>query len=104
MHNTLIAAGPGFRRGYTNELPSGNVDLAPTILRILGITPPQRLDGRILSEAMANKDAVMLQPETRKIDVTKDFPSGIWRQSLQTSRVGSTEYLDEGNGRFEIKR
>jgi Uncharacterized proteins of the AP superfamily len=104
MHNTLIAAGPDFRRGYTNELPSGNVDLAPTILRILGITPPQRLDGRILSEAMANKDAVMLKPETRKIGVTKDFPSGTWRQSLQISRVGSTEYLDEGNGRFEMKR
>ena len=104
MHNTLIAAGPDFRRGYTNELPSGNVDLAPTILRILGITPPQRLDGRILREAMVNKDAVMLKPETRKIEATKDFPSGTWRQSLQISRVGSTEYLDEGNGRFEMKR
>jgi len=104
MHNTLIAAGPDFRRGYTNELPSGNVDLAPTILRILGITPPQRLDGRILSEAMVNKDAVMLKPEIKIIETTNGFPSGIWRQSLQISRVGSTEYLDEGNGRFEMKK
>jgi len=104
MHNTLIAAGPDFRRGYTNELPSGNVDLAPTILHILGITPPQRLDGRILSEAMVNMDAVMLKPEINKIEATKDFSVGTWRQSLQISRVGSTEYLDEGNGRFEMKR
>jgi arylsulfatase A-like enzyme len=104
MHNTLIAAGPDFRRGYANELPSGNVDLAPTILHILGITPPQSADGRILSEAMVNKDAVMLKPETKIIETTKDFPSGTWRQSLQISRVGSTEYLDEGNGRFEMKR
>ena len=43
MHNTLIAAGPDFRRGETIDLPSGNVDLAPTILRILGITPPQNV-------------------------------------------------------------
>ncbi len=100
MHNTLIAAGPDFRRGNSNALPSGNVDLAPTILRILGITPPQRLDGRILSEAMVNKDAVMLKPETKTIEATKDFPSGTWQQSLQISRVGSTEYLDEGNGGF----
>jgi predicted AlkP superfamily pyrophosphatase or phosphodiesterase len=104
MHNTLIAAGPDFRRGYTNELPSGNVDLAPTILRILGITPPQRLDGRILSEAMVKTDLPILKPEVNEIDVTKDFSAGTWRQSLQISRVGSTEYLDEGNGRFEMKR
>ena len=100
MHNTLIAAGPDFRRGYTDELPSGNVDLAPTILRILGITPSQPVDGRILSEAMVNKDAVVSKPEIRKIEATKDFSAGTWRQSLQISRVGSTEYLNEGNGRF----
>src|SRR5947207_1890031 len=64
MHNTLIAAGPDFRRGYTDGLPSGNVDLAPTILRILGITPSQPVDGRILSEAMVNKDAVVSKTET----------------------------------------
>jgi arylsulfatase A-like enzyme len=104
MHNTLIAAGPDLRHGYVDDLPSGNVDLAPTILRILGITPPQRLDGRILSEAMVNKDAAMLKPETRKIEATKGFSAGTWRQSLQISRVGSTEYLDEGNGRFEMKK
>jgi predicted AlkP superfamily pyrophosphatase or phosphodiesterase len=104
MHNTLIAAGPGFRRGYVDDLPSGNVDLAPTILRILGITPPQRLDGRILSEAMVKTDLSILKPEVKKIDATKDSPVGTWRQSLQISRVGSTEYLDQGNGGFEMKR
>src|SRR5256885_6783926 len=35
MHNVLVAAGPNFKRGETDELPSGNVDLAPTILAIL---------------------------------------------------------------------
>ncbi|PYJ53078.1 MAG: hypothetical protein DME82_14895, partial [Verrucomicrobia bacterium] len=103
MHNTLIAAGPHFRHRYVDDLPSGNVDLAPTILRILGIAPSQPAsggDGRILSEAMVNKDAVVLKPEIRKIEATKDFSAGTWRQSLQISRVGSTEYLNEGNGRF----
>ena len=104
MHNTLIAAGPDLRHGYVDDLPSGNVDLAPTIFRILGITPPQPVDGRILSEAMVNKDAVVSKPEIRKIEATKDFSAGTWRQSLQISRVGSTEYLNEGNGRFEMKR
>jgi arylsulfatase A-like enzyme len=103
MHNTLIVAGPDFRRGQVDDLPTGNVDLAPTILRILGITAPQ-MDGRTLSEAMINIDMPALKPETKTIEATKDFPSGTWRQSLQTSRVGSTIYLDEGNGGFAGKK
>ena len=99
MHNTLLAAGPDFKRGETDDLPSGNVDLAPTILQILGIKPSSKMDGRILSEAMT---AVMPsgKSETKRIDATKNFQSGTWRQSLQISRVGSTVYLDEGNGAF----
>jgi arylsulfatase A-like enzyme len=106
MHNTLIAAGPDFHRGKMTDLPSGNVDLAPTILRILGIKPAQTLDGRVLSEAMVNIDPATqgLKPETKTIKAAKDFPSGTWQQSLQISRVGSTLYLDEGNGAFVPKR
>ena len=99
MHNTLIAAGPDFARGETNDLPSGNVDLAPTILQILGIKPLQKMDGRVLAEAMA-VGTPSQKPETKTIEATKHFRSGTWRQSLQISRLGSTIYLDEGNGIF----
>ncbi len=102
MHNMLIATGPDLRGGEMDHLPTGNVDLAPTILRILGITPRQKLDGRVLSEALVKVDPATagLKPETKTIEAIKDFPAGTWRQSLQISRVGSTEYLDEGNGAF----
>ena len=101
MHNTLIAAGPDFRQGEVDDLPTGNVDLAPTILRILGITPPQRLDGRIVSETMTNASPAKPNVETKTIEATRDSPVGRWRQSLKVSRVGSTTYLDEGNGEFQ---
>ena len=99
MHNMLIASGPDFKRGATNDLPSGNVDLTPTILQILGLKPAQKMDGRILSEAM------IIAPSSQKlekntIEATRHFQSGTWRQSLQISRIGSTIYLDEGNGAF----
>lgn len=99
MHNTLIAAGPDFKRDETNDLPSGNVDLAPTILQVLAIKSPQKMDGRVLSEAMTTAMSSQ-KPETKTIEVTKHFQSGMWRQSLQISRVGSTIYLDQGNGSF----
>jgi arylsulfatase A-like enzyme len=102
MHNTLIAVGPDFRRGYVDDLPSGNVDLAPTILRILGIKAPQEMDGRVLVETMVNADRVGLgeKTEAKTMEAKKDFAAGSWRQSLRISRVGSTIYLDEGNGAF----
>jgi len=102
MHNTLIAAGPDFRRGQTGDLPTGNVDLGPTILHILGIKASQEMDGRVLSEAMADADQVPTgrETETKTIDAKKDFAAGTWRQSMKISRVGSTIYLDEGNGGF----
>ena len=109
MHNTLIAAGPDFKRGETNDLPSGNIDLAPTILHILGIKPPQKMDGRTLSEAMPASVGALRRPDaaarhpyqaTKTIEAIKDFRSGTWRQSLQISRVDSTLYLDQGNGAF----
>jgi arylsulfatase A-like enzyme len=103
MHNTLIAAGPDFRRGEADNLPTGNIDVTPTILQILGIKPPVQMDGRILSEAMVNGDraASELKSEVKTIEGSNDLPSGRWRQTLKVSRVGSTLYLDEGNGAFE---
>ena len=106
MHNTLIAAGPDFKHGEVDDLPSGNVDLASTILQILGIKPPQQMDGRVLSEAMVNREGATAAPksETKTVEARKDFSSGTWRQLLQISRVGSTVYLDEGNGFFEKRK
>jgi arylsulfatase A-like enzyme len=102
MHNTLVAAGPDFRRGQTDDLPTGNVDLAPTILHILGIKAAQGMDGRVLCEAMVNADQVPAggKTEEKTIEAKKDFTTGSWRQSLRISRIGSTIYLDEGNGAF----
>lgn len=102
MHNTLVAVGPDFRRGQTDDLPTGNVDLAPTILQVLGVKPPQEMDGRVLTEATVNADRTSptTKAETKTIEAQRDFDAGIWRQSLQISRVGSTVYLDQGNGTF----
>jgi predicted AlkP superfamily pyrophosphatase or phosphodiesterase len=101
MHNTLVAAGPDFRRGQTDKLPTGNIDVAPTILKILHISDPARQDGRVLTEAMSNSSAEPPPPESHTIEASRQFPNGWWRQTLRFSRVGTTIYLDEGHGGFE---
>jgi arylsulfatase A-like enzyme len=52
VHNTLIASGPSFRRGMRDLLPSGNVDLAPTLAAMLDLPLPTA-QGRVLHEALS---------------------------------------------------
>jgi predicted AlkP superfamily pyrophosphatase or phosphodiesterase len=52
VRNTLIANGPSFRRGATVTTPSGNVDVAPTVAYLLGLSMPQA-NGRVINEALA---------------------------------------------------
>src|SRR5262249_53905461 len=40
IHNTLIAAGPDFREHARSSVPTGNVDIAPTLLRLLNLEIP----------------------------------------------------------------
>ena len=51
VHNTLIAAGPSFKKSLVLANPTGNVDVAPTVAFLLGLTMPQA-DGRIINEAL----------------------------------------------------
>jgi arylsulfatase A-like enzyme len=53
---TLVAAGPHFRKGFKDPLPTGNVDVAPTIARLLELDLPQAT-GRPLLEALEDGSA-----------------------------------------------
>ena len=38
LHNTLIVRGPSFKSDYRSKIPSGNIDIAPTILHLFVAT------------------------------------------------------------------
>ena len=104
MHNTLIAIGPDFRSGFVDTLPTGNVDIAPTVLWLLGLGPPKPMDGRVLAEAIRDCDIAVPQPRTQNLTTELHFPDAIWRQYLHTTSIGNTIYCDEGNGQVETMR
>ncbi len=54
-HVPLILWGRGIRRGVYGERVS-TVDIAPTLARLLGLTPAEPLDGRVLTEALDTRD------------------------------------------------
>ena len=103
IHNVLIARGPSFRRRAVLTAPSGNVDLAPTVLEVLGITPAGTIEGRPLREALAST------PGPADVDWTTEthaaerrVEGGTYRQRITVSRVGQTSYVDEGSAELRL--
>jgi len=102
MHNTLVAAGPDFRRGVLSTLPSANTDIAPTVLWLLGLhDETAKMDGRVLSEALTIDAPALKSYETKRLTARSELPEGTWEQYLQVSEVNGVRYLDEGNGAFK---
>jgi arylsulfatase A-like enzyme len=98
MHNLCIAFGPDFRQGMKDSLPSGNIDIAPTILWILGMEPPRKMSGRVLAEALNAAAQDMKSSAPRRREAQWKGGGFVWRQYLETSEMGGVVYLDEGNG------
>ena len=94
LHNTLIARGPRFQPATVIDTPTGNIDITPTILHLLGLTGGDEMDGRVLHEALATGDAPAdIEPRT----VTHTAELGDYRQQVTVTTVGDSVYLDEGN-------
>ena len=99
LHNTLIAAGPGFKRGWVDEFPSGNTDVAPTVLSILGIARAQPMQGRVLAEAFDGTAATIVPtPAVQSIKASRKLGIGTWNQYLNVIKIGEAVYVEEGNG------
>ncbi len=100
MHNTLVAAGPDFRAGVRDPLPSANCDLAPTILWLLGFRDAAaQADGRVLGEALAGEAPLVRSLELRHLTARHDLGNGqTWTQYLNVTAVNGVDYLDQGNG------
>ena len=93
VHNTLLAAGPGFRGGFRDALPSGNVDVAPTIAALLGLKLPQA-QGRVLHEALSgvlgrNVDAYRVAPAELR---PSQAATGLQVQRVDGSALPATSY------------
>ena len=96
--NTLVAAGPDIREGVRSELPSGNIDVAPTVLWLMGIRPLAKLDGRVLFEAIRDRAPESAKPEENRIEASCDLGDVKWTQYLRTATFQGVTYFIEGNG------
>jgi predicted AlkP superfamily pyrophosphatase or phosphodiesterase len=95
IHNTLIAFGSDIKAGSTNNMPTGNIDIAPTVCHLLGVRPAEAMQGRVLHEIMnVGPDPSNGKWETSRHEVRTVADGVEYRLELQKSRVGMTEYVD----------
>jgi hypothetical protein len=92
LHSWLAVAGDAFRNGRS-ALPSGLVDVLPTVLTLLGMAVPPHVQGRVLREALAGDG--FAEAEAVRGTATAEGAAG-YRAHLAWSRVGATPYLDRG--------
>ncbi len=93
----LVAAGPDIRQGKRSDVPTGNIDLAPTICYLLGVSPADSMEGRVLHELLRDG------PESAEVSVAErsitartrldDDGSLDYEVTVHRLRVDETEYL-----------
>ncbi|RMF86128.1 MAG: hypothetical protein D6736_15860, partial [Nitrospinota bacterium] len=94
MHNYWAARGPDFAPGRISYVPSGSIDLVPTILSLLQVPLPPDLDGRVLVETLRDGPAPEELWYERRIIRSERADS--FSSLVQLSAVQGVTYFDKG--------
>ena len=99
--NNMAAIGPDFKTNFVDQSPVGNIDIVPTLARILGLQMPSvgKIRGRVVEEALAGGNAA--EPSARKTAVSAPGQDGastvLEYQELQGTRYFDSACLVEGD-------
>jgi hypothetical protein len=94
VHTALLTGGPSFKKAFTSDLPTSNVDIVPTILAIHKINIPATMDGRVLTEFLAEGKGNNMQPKKETITTSVGIADGQYTLTLQRTVLGKYRYVD----------
>ncbi len=100
VHNTLIANGPSFKPSTVVSTPTGNVDVAPTVAYLLGLSMPQA-DGRIINESLKNAASSATPSVAASVVTPPSVATGL-RFELPTDPTGATADTSLAQGTYTI--
>jgi len=91
--NNMAAAGPDFKKRFTDPLPVSNADIAPTLAHILGLQLPSvgKLQGRVLEEALPGGSA---QGPAHRASISSPKTTGGKATTLQYQELRGRHYFD----------
>jgi len=101
IHNFAAAIGPDFKRGFSDENPTGNVDVAPTIAQVLGLLPrgPGSISpsGRVLREALKGESSYAGTAHGFTMKTELELQGVRTTTTLRLTRLGNHLYFDDSS-------
>ena len=91
----FVADGPSIKNFQASPIPSGNIDIMPTVMELLGQPVPSDMDGRVLAEILEGgpfPGEIEFTPEI--IETGADLGDVRYDLIAYRTRVGSTVYFD----------
>jgi glycerophosphoryl diester phosphodiesterase/predicted AlkP superfamily pyrophosphatase or phosphodiesterase len=90
----LLADGPDFKKASISEIPTSNIDIAPTVLALYSLPIPPKMDGRVLSEHFKNAKKPTKNVKKETIKTAAKYDWGTYNLSLEMSVLGNYKYFD----------
>lgn len=94
IHIPLIVSGPAFKKAFESNLPTSNVDIAPTVLYLNKIPVPILMDGRVMFELLMNSNVKPGEVKEEIIEAQVTKASGSYKVTLERSLLGKHEYVN----------
>jgi len=95
IHASFIASGPDINTHINSTLTSGNVDIAPTVLFLMGIETPAGMDGRVLREVFKSGPVPEdMKAKSAKYTAETTLEGIHYQTTVYQTIVDGTAYLD----------
>jgi len=92
--SVLIGYGPDFKVNNVVSDPSGNIDITPTIMELVGIENNQDMDGRILRESLIRSNQQNTEIRKNISYAKRNRRGSIYEQELEVSIFGNSVYIN----------
>lgn len=94
VHIALLAKGPSFKESFESNLPTSNVDIAPTVLFLHKIPAPSTMKGRAFKELLKQTKESVPSVKQERVE-TSTLVGGIkYKLILDISVVGKSKYIN----------
>ncbi|MBW0177773.1 alkaline phosphatase family protein [Sediminibacterium sp.] len=94
VHIALLADGPSFKKAFEGNLPTSNVDIAPTVLSIHHIPAPSTMKGRAFSELLIGSKAPPATVKKGRVETSTVVGGITYKLLLDISTIGKYRYIN----------